>query len=177
MALVTLAAQQPDTAALSRDIPGLLRTADIPGLTMAVVKGDRTVWSRAFGTVNDSARTPLDTATVFEAASMGKPVFAYLVLRLAERGEFDLDRPLYQMVEYPRLVHDQRYKLITGRIALSHATGLPNWGGERLTLAFTPGTSYGYSGEGFVFLQKALERFTGQSLGRWPGARCSSRSA
>ena len=172
MALVALAAQQPtthdgtrpDTAALVRDIPGLLRTADIPGLTMAVVEGGRVTWSGAFGTVNDSAGTPLDTATVFEAASMGKPVFAYLVLRLVERGKFDLDRPLYQMVEYPRVSQDARYKLITGRMALSHATGLPNWGGERLTLAFTPGTAYGYSGEGYVFLQKAIERFTGQSL-------------
>ncbi len=164
---LALAAQQPtapDTAALARDIPGLLRTADIPGLTIAVVNGGDVTWSRAFGTVNDSARTPLDTATVFEAASMSKPVFAYLVLRLAERGEFDLDRPLYQMVDYPRLAHDERYKLITGRIVLSHGTGLPNWGGDTLTLAFTPGTAYGYSGEGFVFLQKAVERFTGDSL-------------
>ena len=134
---LALAAQQPtppDTAALARDIPGLLQTADIPGLTMAVVEDGRVVWSRAFGTVNDSARTPLDTATVFEAASMSKPVFAYLVLRLAERGEFDLDRPLYQMVDYPRLSHDERYKRITGRIVLSHGTGLPNWGGDTLTL-------------------------------------------
>ncbi len=164
MALVTLAAQQPDTAALARDVPGLLRTADIPGLTMAVVQDGRTVWSRAFGTVNDSARTPLDTATVFEAASMSKPVFAYLVLRLAERGGFDLDRPLYEMVDYPRLAHDERSRLITGRIVLSHGTGLPNWGGDTLRLGFTPGTSYGYSGEGFVFLQKAVEAFTGDSL-------------
>ncbi len=143
MALVTLAAQQPDTAALARDVPGLLRTADIPGLTMAVVQDGRTVWSRAFGTVNDSARTPLDTATVFEAASMSKPVFAYLVLRLAERGGFDLDRPLYEMVDYPRLAHDERSRLITGRIVLSHGTGLPNWGGDTLRLGFTPGTSDG----------------------------------
>jgi CubicO group peptidase (beta-lactamase class C family) len=171
LAVVALAAQQPapdlrmavpaphrpDTAALARDIPGLLGTADIPSLSMAVVEGGRIVWTHAFGTA-------IDTATVFEAASMGKPVFAYVVLRLAERKEFDLDRPLYQMVEYPRLAHDARYKLITGRMALSHTTGLPNWGGERLTLAFTPGTAYGYSGEGFVFLQKALERFTGQPL-------------
>ncbi len=164
MALVTLAAHQPDTAALARDVPGLLRTADIPGLTMAVVQDGRTVWSRAFGTVNDSARTPLDTATVFEAASMSKPVFAYLVLRLAERGGFDLDRPLYEMVDYPRLAHDERSRLITGRIVLSHGTGLPNWGGDTLRLGFTPGTSYGYSGEGFVFLQKAVEAFTGDSL-------------
>ena len=68
------------------------------------------------------------------------------------------------MLEYPRLAHDERYKRITARIVLSHGTGLPNWGGERLTLRFDPGTAYGYSGEGFVFLQKVLERVTGRSL-------------
>ena len=48
-------------------------------------------------------------------------------------------------------------------MVLSHGTGLPNWGGERLTLQFEP-AAYGYSGEGFVYLQKAIERATGQSL-------------
>ena len=103
-------------------------------------------------------------ATIFEAASLSKPVFAYMVLRLADRGEFDLDRPLYEMLEYPRIAHDERYKRITARIVLSHGTGLPNWGGEKLTLRFDPGTQYGYSGEGFVFLQKTVERVTGRSL-------------
>ena len=169
-ALVTLAAcglprTAPDTADLAREIPRLLHVSGIPGLSMAVVQNGRVVWAGAFGTINDSAQTPVNPGTIFEAASLSKPVFAYLVLRLADRGEFDLDRPLYEMLEYPRLAHDdERYKRITARIVLSHGTGLPNWGGEKLTLRFDPGTEYGYSGEGFVFLQKAVERVTGRSL-------------
>ncbi|HEY7642576.1 MAG TPA: serine hydrolase [Steroidobacteraceae bacterium] len=158
------AQHSPDIASLEREIPRLLSVSGIPGLSMAVVRSGRVVWAGAFGTLNDSAKTPLDRDTVFEAASLSKPVFAYLVLRLADRGEFELDRPLYQMLEYPRLAHDERYKRITARIVLSHGTGLPNWGGERLTLQFDPGTNYGYSGEGFVFLQKTVERVTGRSL-------------
>jgi CubicO group peptidase (beta-lactamase class C family) len=174
LAVVALAAYGPpatpkqpariDTAALARDIPRLLQASDVPGLSMAVVGNGRVIWSGAFGTVNDSAGTPLDAGTVFEAASLSKPVFAYLVLRLADRGEFDLDRPLFEMLEYPRLAHDERYKRITARMVLSHGTGLPNWGGETLTLQFDPGTAYGYSGEGFVFLQKVIERVTGHPL-------------
>ncbi len=159
-----LAQRGPDTAALVRDIPALIRASDIPGLSMAVVEKGRVIWAGAFGTVNDGARTPVGTSTVFEAASLSKPVFAYLVMRLVDRGELDLDRPLYTMLEYPRLAHDERYRRITARIVLSHGTGLPNWGGERLTLRFAPGTAYGYSGEGFVYLQKALEHVTGRSL-------------
>ena len=156
--------QYPDTASLAREIPQLLRVSGVPGLSLAIVRGGRVVWSGAFGTVNDSARRRLDAGTVFEAASLSKPVFAYLVLRLADRGELDLDRPLFELLEYPRLAHEVRYRKITARMVLSHATGLPNWGGDTLRLRFDPGTDYGYSGEGFVFLQKALERATGLSL-------------
>lgn len=158
------AAAGPDTAALAREIPRALEASGVPGLSIAVVEAGRVVWAGGFGTRNDSARTPVDTATVFEAASLSKPVFAYLVLRLADRGELDLDRPLAEMLEYPRVEHDQRARRITARMVLSHATGLPNWGGEQLTLRFEPGTDYGYSGEGFVYLQKAIEHASGQSL-------------
>ena len=154
----------PDTTALARDIPGLLREADVPGLSIAVVRDGRVVWTGAFGTVNDSARTPLDDETVFEAASLSKPVFAWLVLRLAERGAIDLDRPLLELVEYPRLAGDPRARRITARMVLSHSTGLPNWGGDTLRPKFEPGTAYGYSGEAFGFLQKAVERVTGEPL-------------
>lgn len=160
----TPAPRLPDTAALARDVPRLIRVADVPGLSMAVVKDGRVVWTGAFGTVNDSAGTPLETGTIFEAASLSKPVFAYMVLRLADRGEFDLDRPLFEMLEYPRLAHEPRYKRITARMVLSHGTGMPNWGGDTLTLAFDPGTGYGYSGEAFVFLQQVLEHVTARPL-------------
>jgi CubicO group peptidase (beta-lactamase class C family) len=157
-------ALSPDTARLRREIPRLIGMARIPGLAMAVVQSGRVTWAAGFGTVNDGARSPVDTATIFEAASLSKPVFAYLVLRLADRGAFDLDRPLHEMLEYPRLAHDERYRRVTARIVLSHGTGLPNWGGDTLRLRFDPGTAYGYSGEGFVFLQKALEQVTGRPL-------------
>ena len=157
-------ARRPDTVALARAIPDLMRVSDVPGLSVAVVQNGRVVWAGAFGTVNDNARTRVDAGTIFEAASLSKPVFAYIVLRLVDRGEFDLDRPLLEMLAYPRLASDERSKRITGRMVLSHGTGLPNWGGEKLTLQFEPGTAYGYSGEGFVFLQKVIEHVTGRSL-------------
>lgn len=156
--------RHPDTAALARDIPDFMKVADVPGLSIAVIRDGRIFWTGAFGTVNDSAQTPLNAETVFEAASMSKPVFGYIVLRLVDRGEFDLDRPLFEMLEHPRLAHDQRYKRITARMVLSHGTGLPNWGGDPLTLRFDPGTAYGYSGEAFVYLQKVIEHVTGHSL-------------
>jgi CubicO group peptidase (beta-lactamase class C family) len=159
----TAASHHPDTAAIIRDLPRMLAVSDVPGLAIAVVDGGRVVWARGFGTRNDSAQSPVGTATIFEAASLSKPVMAYLALRLADRGALDLDRPLADLVDYPRIT-DPRARRITARTVLSHGTGLPNWGGERLTLAFEPGSDYGYSGEGFLYLQRALERMTGESL-------------
>lgn len=158
------AAQRPDTAALAREIPRLMEAGDIPGLAIAVIADGRPVWTGAFGMLGDEAGTPVDDRTIFSAASLSKPLFAYLVMRLVERGEFDLDRPLAELIDYPRVTHDPCARAITARLVLSHGTGLPNWGGERLELRFDPGAGFDYSGEGFVFLQRAVEAVTGLSL-------------
>jgi hypothetical protein len=153
----TARAQHPDTAALERELPRLMEIGDVPGLSIAVLDGGDLSWSGAFGTLGDSAGTPVNEETIFSAASLSKPVFAYVVLRLAERDLIDLDRPLAQALDEPRITHDPRGRRITPRMVLSHGTGLPNWGGERLELQFDPGTGFGYSGEGFVYLQRAVE--------------------
>ena len=78
VALVALAApvsampipQQPDTAALAGDIPRIMRISDVPGLSIAMVQNGCVTWTGAFGTLNDSAKTPLDASTIFEAASL-----------------------------------------------------------------------------------------------------------
>ena len=149
---------------LEEDLPGLLEQANIPGLSIAVIRNGELFWSGAFGVKSLETNEPVDTQTIFEAASLSKPVFAYAVLRLAERGEFDLDTPLADHLPYERLEHEARYRQITARIVMSHSTGLPNWGGDRLTLSFDPGTAFNYSGEGFVYLQKTIEHLTGLTL-------------
>ena len=156
--------QSPAGDEPARTIPRLLEAGDVPGLSIAVIRDGRVTWTGAFGTRGDSARSPVNEETIFSAASLSKPVFAYVVLRLAERGALDLDEPLATHLEYPRLAHDERYRAITPRMVLSHGTGLPNWGGDRLELQFDPGTGFNYSGEGFVYLQKTVERITGLSL-------------
>lgn len=148
---------------LDSALPELMRQGRIPGLSIALVSGDG-FWSAAYGVKSLETGEPVDENTIFEAASLSKPVFAFAVLRLVERGELDLDLPLAEILPDERMAHDDRYKAITGRMVLSHSTGLPNWGGDRLELNFDPGTNFNYSGEGFVYLQKALEKKTGLTL-------------
>lgn len=118
------------------------------------------------GVRNAETRASMTADTVFEAASLSKPVFAYLCMRLVDQGLLDLDKPLAEIEPNARMAHDERYKKITARLVLSHRTGLPNWGGDKLDLNFDPGTSFGYSGEGYVYLGAVIEKLTGQALGQ-----------
>ena len=138
--------------------------ANIPGLAIAMVSGQEIVWDAAFGVANSATGMPVTTETVFEAASLTKPVVAYVTLKLVERGELDLDTPLWDLLPYPRLEGDQRSRAITTRHVLSHTTGLPNWDDGEIEMLRAPGEQWGYSGEGFVYLQRVLERLTGATL-------------
>jgi len=141
-----------------------MEAAGIPGLSLALVEDGHLSMTAAFGYKNAETEEPVDEGTVFEAASLSKQVLAYAALRMADRGELDLDAPVWELLEYDRLAHDERARQITPRMLLSHSGGLPNWGGDPLELNFEPGTNWGYSGEGYVFLQKALEAQTGLTL-------------
>ena len=142
-----------------------MQRLDVAGFSLAVISDGKMQHRRHYGVTNWDRQTPIWDESIFEAASMTKPVFGWLVMRLVERGELDLDRPLYEILPYDRLAHDVRYKQITARMVLSHTTGLPNWAyGRRLELAFDPGTGWNYSGEGFVYLGKVVEKITGKPL-------------
>lgn len=154
--------RQPESR--SDTLRALMRAAEIPGLAIARVREGSVEWVDVYGVKRADSPEPVIGETVFEAASLSKPVFAYAVLRLAERGELDLDRPLWDLLPYPRLEHDRRARRITPRMVLTHMSGLPNWGGTPLELSHDPGARWSYSGEGFVFLQRALEEGTGLTL-------------
>lgn len=151
-------------ADLEAKIPELMRSGEVPGLSIAVIRDGKLTWSGAFGVRDAEAGAKVQKDTVFPAASLSKPVFAYAVLRLAERGILDLDTPLWSYLPTDRLQHEERARRITARHVLSHTTGLPNWGPEKLPLQAAPGERFGYSGEGYVYLQKVIEKLTGTPL-------------
>ncbi|MGE0352333.1 MAG: serine hydrolase domain-containing protein [Gemmatimonadales bacterium] len=171
-----------DTAGLTRRIDSLRRRARVQGLTVTVFNDSSIVYSRAFDWASLPERRPLKTSTEIYGASLSKPVFAVLVMKLVERGTLDLDTPLQQYVDQPLwqnrgddwhddlsdLKDDPRYRRITARMSLSHTTGLPNWRwfepDQKLRIHFEPGTRYRYSGEGMTFLQVVLERMLGRPL-------------
>jgi CubicO group peptidase (beta-lactamase class C family) len=152
-------------ARLERIIPRLMKEGDVPGLSIALLRNGDLVWHRGFGMKNAKTGDPVTEKTVFEAASLSKPVFAYAVLKLVDSGKFDLDKPLKQYLPGNYDVgDDQRLDQITARRVLSHTTGFPNWRSGNLKIHFTPGERFSYSGEGFVYLAKVIERVTGEQF-------------
>ncbi|AGA28924.1 serine hydrolase [Singulisphaera acidiphila] len=149
---------------IDRFVQAYVNYYKIPGISIAIIKDEKVAYHRAFGVKNTATQEPVTDDTVFEAASMTKPVLAYVVLRLVDRGILNLDTPLYTYLPYEDIAHDDRYKLITARMVLTHRTGFPNWRTGKLEIKSTPGTEFTYSGEGFVYLGKVVEHLTEKKL-------------
>jgi CubicO group peptidase (beta-lactamase class C family) len=153
-------------AELETVIPALMDSGAVTGLSVAIVNDSAIVWSRGFGVRNVETSEPVDASSVFEAASLSKPVFAYAFLQLVDQGLIDLDTPIAEYYDYEDIAHDERHRLITPRMVLTHSSGFPNWRPNRgqLTINFEPGSQFSYSGEGFGYLQRAVMHITGEPL-------------
>ncbi len=150
---------------LSTLVPALMRQHQIDGVSIAVLRHGRVEAVLPYGNSNNALSPDVRTNSVFQAASLGKPVLAELVLQLAAEGLIDLDRPLTSYL--PDLFNhpDPRVLEITPRMALSHSSGLRNYGAAGMApLAFAPGTGFEYSGRGFDAVQQVVEHVTGLSL-------------
>lgn len=141
----------------------------IPGVSIAVISNGEIVYDKSYGFQNMYTQETLTNSTILEGASMTKPLFAFAVLRLAERGIIDLDKPLYKYTSPPEDVKNNPWvKLITARMVLNHTTGFPNWAEDtpdgKLNIRFKPGTDVGYSGAGFTYLREAVDAITGKPI-------------
>ncbi|NUM45395.1 MAG: beta-lactamase family protein [Anaerolineales bacterium] len=153
-------------APLLSQLPDEMDLASVPGLVLATVqKSDIQVYP--IGVKHAQTQAPITPDTVFPAASLSKPVFAWGVLGLVEKGLFDLDRPLMAYLPLPEAESVPQLNEITARQVLSHATGLQNWRfslDDKFEFAFQPGTGFQYSGEGYFYLQRVIEKITGQGI-------------
>jgi CubicO group peptidase (beta-lactamase class C family) len=151
------------TADLEKQTPALMASANVAGLAIAIIRDGQLFWRRGFGVKDKTTNQPVDNETVFEAASTSKPVFAYAVMKLCERGVMDLDTPLTTYTSERFIRNDPRLDLITARHVLSHTGGLHNWRSKNDPLAIhsKPGEQWAYSGEGYSYLQSVVTRLVG----------------
>jgi CubicO group peptidase (beta-lactamase class C family) len=149
--------------ALETLIPKVMRETSVPGCSIVLIRDAKIYWRHAFGVRDTETRQAVDTETVFEAASASKPLFAYVVIKLAEKGVIDLDTPLTKYTNERYVPNDPRLDIITARHVLMHATGFPNWrsADDPMRINFTPGSKFGYSGEAYSYLQSVITHLTG----------------
>lgn len=151
--------------------PQLMKELNVPGTSIVLIQNNEIAFTKSYGVKDVRTLSPVTSETMFEACSMSKPVFAYIVINLVGLKKLDLDEPLSTYLSEDFVCEDEDYSnQITARMILSHTGGFPNWrkGEEEregpLPIYLTPGERFSYSGEGYFYLQRVIEKITGKSL-------------
>lgn len=140
-------------------VTALMNEYHVPTVGVGIIQNGKLLKVSVFGSLPRHLHAPENT--LFNIASLTKPLTSTTVLILVSQGKWQLDEPLFRYWVDPDVADDERHKKLTTRHVLSHQTGLPNWRGHepegKLAFSFDPGTQWKYSGEGFEYLRKALE--------------------
>jgi len=110
---------------LEPEIQRMLVAGNIPSASIALVSGDRVIWSNAYGYSNLWARTPATTNTVYLIGSTFKAMSTVALLQLMEQGKFKLDDPVHNYLGDLKIQGEDPQHPITFRHLLTHTSGLP----------------------------------------------------
>lgn len=163
-------------AALTARLQHLVDSGRVAGLQVVVINKNSIAYQHAFGVRSQEPPHPLNDSTVLYAASLTKVVAAYTLLRMADAGVIDIDKPVYRYLKQPigqyekwrDLAHDTvAFQQITLRMLLAHTSGMPILRyiyGNKLDLIAKPGSRFYYSNEGMNFAGFVAEEHTGQTF-------------
>jgi CubicO group peptidase (beta-lactamase class C family) len=171
---------------LTRRFDQFARAAGVVGGSAVLVRNGRIVARHHYGFADRAKRRPVTERTIYHWASVTKTLTAIAVLQLRDRGLLSLDDRVTRWVPELREIHDAERAAdsITIRRLLSHTSGLqaPTWPWTRgepwepfeptrweqlvamlpyQRLLFRPGSRYGYSNPGYLYLARVIEKLTG----------------
>jgi CubicO group peptidase (beta-lactamase class C family) len=155
----------------------------IPGASIAVASGDAIDWAKGYGIADAVSRRPVTTDTVFQAASISKPIAAVTALSLFHSEGLGLDTDVRDLLESWRLPENAftQGEPVTMRRLLSHSAGFnvhgfvgyesnerlptllqtlegtPPANNEPIRVTLLPGSGYRYSGGGYQVAQQVIE--------------------
>lgn len=172
-----------------RSIEELMRRRGVPGVSIAVIDEGRVAWASGFGEAEAGSGRPVTPDTLFQAASISKPVAAMGALALVDRGVLDLDRPVNEQLTSWRIPdHSFGEAAVTLRHLLGHTGGLTVSGfpGYRpdaplptivqildgaepantqpVRVSQRPGAGFAYSGGGFTVAQLLMTEAGGEDF-------------
>ncbi|MGI6528404.1 MAG: serine hydrolase domain-containing protein [Clostridia bacterium] len=171
---------------INERIPHLMKQYGIPGCSIALVKDFKLTWTESYGYADVENRRVLTVDTPMSVQSITKPVTAWGVIKLVEKGLVDLDAPVSQYLtswKFPK--SDYPVKKITVRQLLSHTSGMPlgdftkiysldevmpsnrDVMTEEAILVRKPGAGFSYSNIGYNLLEILIEDVTGQSFSEY----------
>lgn len=174
------------TAHLNQRIPELMKVYDMPGVNIALVKGGKTTWTKAYGYADIEAGRKMTTDTYLRVESISKSVTAWGVMKLAEQGKIELDSPVKQYIkswDFPESEFSE--EKVTVRQLLSHRAGLPlgdftkrysptqaipslkDCLSTEAVLVQEPGVSFSYSNTGFNLLELLIEEVSGRDFAEY----------
>ena len=144
-----------------RTMAEIMKKHGVYTIGVGVIKNGELVWDGYYG--EQAPGVPASNETLFNVASITKTISSEAILHMVEEGRFELDESMAPYWVDPDLETDPRHEVLTPRMTLNHSTGFPNWRfmDPEGTLKFVnePGTSFGYSGEGFEYvMQYAAKR-------------------
>jgi CubicO group peptidase (beta-lactamase class C family) len=130
---------------------------------VAVIKDGKVIWQNQYGLQSEGVLA--NRNTLFDVASLTKTVTAETILRLVARGQLSLDESMAPYWIDPDLKDNPKIHQLTARMLLNHTSGFINWrffsDDKKLSFINSPGTTFGYSGEGFEYLAKYAENKIG----------------
>jgi len=151
-------------ADLDRQAPRWLREYDVPAAAIAYIADGDIAWTAVYG--EQSPGVPATPETLFNIASLTKPITGETILRLASAGEISLDESMSDHWVDPDVADNPWHVQFTPRLALSHRLGFPtNWRYETdgvLRIDYVPGSRSQYSGEGYDYVARFAERKLGR---------------
>lgn len=173
---------QTDYEAIDEYITARMRSDHIPGVALAIVKGDQIIYLKGYGRADQSGR-PVTPQTPFIIGSITKPFTALAVMQLVEAGKVELDAPVQRYLPWFRVADPQVSAQITVRMLIDQTSGLPQlptfvtwtWPNypdalERhvrlmanANLVFPPGQGFAYSNANYVTQGVIVQAVSGQS--------------
>jgi CubicO group peptidase (beta-lactamase class C family) len=157
-------------------IDSLMQQQQVVGLSVAVVKNNKIIYSNGFGYKEMETKTPLDTSSLFRIASISKSFSATAVMQLVEKGKLSLDNDFGSLVGFP--IRNPKYpeRVITLRMVLSHTSGINDSQGyfnldvinpsksatwQKCYNDYAPGEGYQYCNLNFNMVGAMLEKIAG----------------